>query len=66
MIDCSVYIFFSYCVSEPNVIEGDILGETTTGRTRRAATSKAYKLWSGGVIPYVIADDFTSTYVDIV
>lgn len=46
--------------SEPNVIEADILGDKEHRRTRRAATASDKKLWPRGVIPYVIADTFSS------
>ena len=55
--------FFFVLFSEPNVIEGDILGDTKPGRSRRAATSNTKKLWPRGVIPYVIADHFKSTFI---
>ncbi len=56
-----IYIFF-VLFSEPNVIDGDILGNIKPGRSRRAATSEAKKLWPRGVIPYVIADHFKSAF----
>ena len=60
-----VLMYLSW-ITEPSVIEDDILGDKRSGRNRRAATSIEKKLWPGGVIPYVIADSFTSEYNHLV
>uniref|UniRef100_A0A8C5GVT5 Metalloendopeptidase n=1 Tax=Gouania willdenowi TaxID=441366 RepID=A0A8C5GVT5_GOUWI len=41
--------------------KGGRTGKVVKSRSRRAATSRAERIWPGGVIPYVIGGNFTGT-----
>lgn len=42
-----------------NTGKGGKTGNVMKSRSRRAATSRAERIWPGGVIPYVIGGNFT-------